>query len=78
MLINNKIQRGTMTNTVFEYKWIEWQGLAQIIFPASFAGQGVLNKDSTAWLDGTTQSWSQQSTKLIAKSICQQCDQIIE
>jgi hypothetical protein len=38
-----------MTNTVFEYKW---QGLAQIIFPAGFAGQGVLNKDPNAWLDG--------------------------
>jgi hypothetical protein len=29
-------------------------GYAHIIFPASFAGKGVQNKDTTVWLNGVT------------------------
>ncbi len=32
-------------------KWVKLS-YVQIIFLASFAGQGLLNKDPTVWLDG--------------------------
>ncbi len=34
------------------YKDLSNYGYAQIIFPASFTSQGVLNKDPTVWLEG--------------------------
>ncbi len=35
---------------------IHWN-YAQIVYPAGFAGQGVINKDPIVWLDGVMSNY---------------------